>query len=44
VLGTGPVRRRADEISTTLNIFMNVWTDRTGALHLCRAPFGGALV
>jgi len=34
VLGTGPVRRRADEISTTLNIFMNVWTDRTGALHI----------
>lgn len=23
-----------DQISTTLNIFMNVWTDRTGELHI----------
>jgi len=24
----------ADQISTTLNLFMNVWTDRSGELHI----------
>jgi uncharacterized protein YcgI (DUF1989 family) len=32
--GLGPFGVDPDRISTTLNIFMNVWTDRTGELHI----------
>lgn len=32
--GLRPFGVEADQISTTLNIFMNVWTDRTGELHI----------
>jgi uncharacterized protein YcgI (DUF1989 family) len=30
----GPFGLQPDRISTTLNIFMNVWADRTGGLHI----------
>lgn len=32
--GLAPFGIRPDQISTTLNIFMNVWTDRGGELHI----------
>ena len=32
--GLAPFGVDPDRISTTLNIFMNVWTDRTGELHI----------
>lgn len=32
--GLAPFGIRPDQISTTLNIFMNVWTDASGALHI----------
>jgi uncharacterized protein YcgI (DUF1989 family) len=34
VAGLTPFGVRPDQISTTLNIFMNVWTDETGELHI----------
>lgn len=33
-LGLAPFGIEPDQISTTLNIFMNVWTDPTGELHI----------
>ena len=32
--GLAPFGIGPDDISTTLNIFMNVWTDRSGELHI----------
>lgn len=32
--GFAPFGISPDTVSTTLNIFMNVWTDRTGELHI----------
>jgi uncharacterized protein YcgI (DUF1989 family) len=32
--GLGPLGVRPDQISTTLNIFMNVWADGSGGLHI----------
>ncbi len=32
--GLAPFGIEPDQISTTLNIFMNVWTDRSGELHI----------
>lgn len=34
VAGLGPFGIFADQIGTTLNLFMNVWTDPSGELHI----------
>jgi len=34
----GPVGVSPDRIGTTLNVFMDVWTDRTGELHIDPPP------
>jgi hypothetical protein len=34
VSGLAPFGVTSDQISTTFNIFMNVWSDHTGALHI----------
>lgn len=34
----GPVGVSADRIGTTLNVFMDVWTDRAGELHIDPPP------
>ena len=36
VEGLAPFGVRADQVTTTLNIFMNVWTDDRGELHIDR--------
>lgn len=34
VTGLAPYAVRADQVGTTFNIFMNVWTDESGQLHI----------